>query len=227
MPLSKTSGQMYPWVSHCHTHLGGECPHKCSYCYVQATERRFHGGRYVGEVRLIEKEFAVNYGSGKTIFVEHCNDLFAEGVPAAFVARVLAHCRMWPDNEYVFQTKNPGRYEKWIHLMPPRRLLGCTIESTVPLEGCAAPAPTLRVTSMLMLPESERRFITIEPILAGDMDILAEWCNAIQPEFVNIGADSKGNDLPEPSAAAVKRLIRRLQEYGVEIREKRNLGRLK
>ena len=31
--------------------------------------------KYKGPLRLIEKELAVNYGTGKTIFIEHCNDL--------------------------------------------------------------------------------------------------------------------------------------------------------
>ncbi len=65
--------------------------------------------KYRGEIRLVESEFDTNYGSGKTIFVENCNDLFAVGVPSEFVERVLGHCRAWPENTYVFQTKNPGR----------------------------------------------------------------------------------------------------------------------
>ena len=44
--------------------------------------------------------------------------------------------------------------------------------------------------------------------------------------FVNIGADSKRCSLPEPDADKVRVLIRRLQEAGIEIREKRNLDRM-
>lgn len=29
MSLKKSTGNMYPWVTHTHTHLGGECSHKC------------------------------------------------------------------------------------------------------------------------------------------------------------------------------------------------------
>ncbi len=233
MPLTKVKpgSNMYQgWVSHTHSHLGGECPHKCSYCYVQAMEKRFGGGRYAGPLRLIEKEFAVNYGKGKTIFVEHCNDLFAERVPPAWIDRILAHCRQWPDNEYVFQTKNPWRYHAWRHAMPPNRLLGCTIETSSQLVAetvSSTPRPQGRADSMLLLScMKERMFVTIEPILDGDMDKLARWCHDINPEFVNIGADSKGTDLPEPSADRVFDLIRLLQGFGVPIKRKSNLERL-
>jgi len=64
------------------------------------------------------------------------------------------------------------------------------------------------------------------PILAGDMVALAKWIEEISPEFVNIGADSKGTGLDEPSAEEVQLLIDELQARGVEIRQKRNLERL-
>jgi len=43
---------------------------------------------------------------------------------------------------------------------------------------------------------------------------------------VNIGADSKGHGLPEPSPDKVHALIEKLTGYGIEIREKHNLERL-
>jgi len=107
MPLTKSKGNMYPWVTHTHCHLGGECPHKCVYCYVD-NPRFGRPEKYQGELRLIEAEFAVKYGSGKTIFIENCNDLFAEGVSDEYIRRVLAHCRTWPDNTYVFRPRTPA-----------------------------------------------------------------------------------------------------------------------
>lgn len=231
MPLTKSKGNMYAgWVTHCHSHLGGECSHRCSYCYVQAMERRFHGGRYAGEPRLIEKEFDVKYGTGRTIFIEHCNDLFADDVQAVWIDRILAHCRKWPENIYVFQTKNPGRYEWWLAKMPPRRLLGCTIETmNGPRAGAVskAPTPLKRFTAMKAVSEmGEHTFITIEPILKGCMVVLANAIAKISPDFVNIGADSKGIGLAEPSGDEVRDLIRRLGLFGVTVKAKSNLDRL-
>jgi len=232
MPLSKSKGNMYDWTTHTHTHLRGECPHKCSYCYVQAMERRFGGGHYAGELRLKESEFAVQYGKGKTIFMEHCNDLFASKVPRDWIYRILDHCRAYPDNTYIFQTKNPGRYTKFLEvgMLPPKRVLGCTIESAYEYylaHVSKAPSPINRAAAMADLrTRGERTFITIEPILAGDVTDLANMIKMIEPEFVNIGADSKGAGLDEPSAEDVRMLISLLQASGVEIREKHNLDRL-
>jgi hypothetical protein len=72
-----------------------------------------------------------------------------------------------------------------------------------------------------------RKFITIEPVLDFDVDILASWIARIRPEFLNLGADSKGHGLPEPSAEKIHGFVRKLKEYGIELREKHNLGRLK
>ena len=36
MGLTKSKGNMYPWVTHTHANLGGECPHKCRYCILKA-----------------------------------------------------------------------------------------------------------------------------------------------------------------------------------------------
>lgn len=226
MPLKKSTGNMYPWVTHTHCHLGGECPHRCVYCYVNS----FPFGRppkYSGPLCLIEKEFSVNYRKGKTIFVENCNDLFAAEVPDEFIAQILAHCRNWPENVFVFQTKNPGRYLEWLSLMPSSFVLGCTIETNRIINGISkAPPPSDRAREMNCL-TGQRRFITIEPVLDFDVDILADWIRRINPEFLNLGADSKNNGLPEPTVEKIMALVSKLHEYGIELREKHNLQRLK
>jgi DNA repair photolyase len=106
MPMSKQKGQMYDWVTHMHSHLRGQCPHECDYCYTQHMRcARF----YQGELKLNEKELKQNYGDGNIVFIEHMNDLFAEDVPEDFVRKILEHCGRYPRNQYVFQTKNPYR----------------------------------------------------------------------------------------------------------------------
>jgi len=102
MGIRKSEGNMYGWVTHVHAELGGECAHKCSYCYVN--NRRFgRAARYCGEMRIIEKERGVELGRGKVIFKEHMNDLFAEGVSGEIIQVILDHCKRWPGNTYVFQ----------------------------------------------------------------------------------------------------------------------------
>ena len=228
MPLNKCKGQMYSWISHTHTHLAGKCPHGCSYCAIQAMAKRFPAmkDKYSGPLRLIEDEFKVKYGTGKTIFIENCNDLFAEEVPGDLVLRILTHCSLWPENTYVFQTKNPGRYSKFIDFLPANRILGCTIETNRDMSTISqAPHPEKRASAMLLLGR-ERKFVTIEPVLDFDVDILSKWIAGTSPDFVNIGADSKGHGLPEPPMWKVEALIKSLKESGIEIREKHNLERL-
>ena len=48
----------------------------------------------------------------------------------------------------------------------------------------------------------------------------------IKPEFVSIGADSKGHNLPEPSWDKVQSLIKELKKF-TEVKVKDNLMRLK
>lgn len=225
MSLKVSRGNMYPWVTHTHSHLGGECPHKCSYCYVE-NPRFGRPEKYTGPLRLIDNEFNVSYGKGRTIFIENCNDMFAADVPEIFIGKILAHCRRWPDNTYVFQTKNPGRYLEWLSLMPPTFVLGCTIETNRVIPGISkAPTPVERAQRMNCL-TGQRRFITIEPVLDFDVDILADWIRRINPEFLNLGADSKGHGLPEPTADKVFALAEKLLEFGIELRQKHNLNRL-
>jgi hypothetical protein len=72
-----------------------------------------------------------------------------------------------------------------------------------------------------------RKFVTIEPVLDFDVDVLAEWIYRINPEFLNLGADSKNHNLPEPTVEKIHALVDELAKYGIELREKHNLGRLK
>ena len=70
--------------------------------------------------------------------------------------------------------------------------------------------------------------IPISPIKKYfDVDILAEWIADISPEFLNLGADSKGNGLQEPTVEKIMLLVDKLHEMGIELREKHNLNRLK
>jgi DNA repair photolyase len=236
MPLKKASGNMYEWITNMHSHLGGECPHKCSYCYVDSP-RSGRPARYQGELRLIEDEFKVRYGNkntefpnGKTIFIEHMNDLLAKDVPSSFIKRIIEHCLEWPDNTYVFQTKNPSRYFDvgLLQNFPQEKIiLGTTIETNrnYPVIFNQAPPPYERAIAMAGL--GTRKFVTIEPVLDFDVDILANWIRIISPEFLNLGADSKNHNLPEPTVEKIMALVDKLKTYGIELREKHNLQRLK
>jgi DNA repair photolyase len=231
MPLKKTTGQMYPWVTHMHTHLGGECQHKCSYCYVNSP-RFGRPPRYTGDIRLIEDEFKVNYGGEpKTIFMEHANDIFGPGVTREMVDRIMAHCSMWPQNTYVFQSKNPWAFMD-VRNFPPKIILGTTIESNrwyPNIMGADTPHPFVRAEAMQAILDCGGipRFCTLEPILDFDVEKLADLVAMVKPTFLNLGADSKGHKLPEPPLWKIHALVDALKLKGIELREKHNLERLR
>jgi hypothetical protein len=120
---------------------------------------------------------------------------------------------------------------EYIAEIPCNCLLGVTVETNRDTTQLSKAPRTYERTATLMpgwwRGSGRKLFITIEPILAFDLDQFADGIIAARPDFVNIGADSKGHNLPEPTWEQVQAFIVRLQGAGIEIREKRNLERLK
>ena len=228
--LKVSTGNMYDWVTHTHSHLSGECPHKCSYCYVQ--RNRFGvTKRYKGKPRLIESEFDVNYGKGNVIFIEHMGDLFADSIPTSYICSILSHCKQYNDNTYIFQTKNPEIALAWVRrkLFPNRFIIGTTIETNINsliARYSLAPLSDLRFEGIKNLGKYCKTFITVEPIMDFDEGIFECLIIGAKPDFVNIGADSKGCNLLEPSKDKIISLIKRLKKARIEVREKGNLKKL-
>ena len=222
---------MYDWVTHTHNHLAGACPHACAYCSTQDMARRFPAlaERYSGPPRLIEKELSVNYGTGKTIFVENCSDLFARGIDQLIISAILFHCCAYPENTYAFQTKNPRRVGEFLNQFPPRFLIGTTAETNWINDEVhtLAPCPSKRLESLRDLKcPAYRKFITIEPIMQFDYDdFLSELLRANVGTYY-IGADSKSHGLPEPTGPEIKALGSGLVKAGKTVFLKSNLGRL-
>ncbi|MCD6422289.1 DUF5131 family protein [bacterium] len=138
MALVKSSGNMYPWVSHTWNPLAGHCLHECQYCYVHRSPRISKLGKYEGPTRLIEKEFIPLVGRGKTIFVCSCTDLFGQWVKEDYIWEIVHHCKAYPFNTYLFQTKNPARFndliikiskKSFISPFPYNTILGITLET--------------------------------------------------------------------------------------------------
>jgi DNA repair photolyase len=210
--------------------IGGECSeHKCTYCYVDDMKTNEHiKKKYSGEPRLIEKELKENlykYGEGITIFIQNMSDLFADNVPYNIILSVLHYCNVYPNNIYLFQTKNPSRFNSFHRYeYPPFTIKATTIETNRDTDDISgAPNPSERMSAMASI--SGRRQITIEPILMFDIDKMTEWMRAVDPEIIYIGADSKRHNLPEPTEREVVDL------YGVlkpnfDVRLKPNLRRL-
>jgi hypothetical protein len=108
-----------------------------------------------------------------------------------------------------------------------RAILGTTIETNEYPTGFHTNAPSIdeRIQAMLSL-KPMKRFVTIEPIMDFHIDSLVASIRVIDPDFVTIGADSKGHGLVEPPWEKVELLISELSKF-VEIRQKKNLDRLR
>jgi len=226
MGLVKAQGNMYSWVSHTYGVLRGECPHDCAYCYIKSfhpTVKKLYKGPFV----LAPDLDTIRFGEGKKIFIAHTNDLFADAVPDEMVIDVLAKCKQFPRNLYVFQSKNPGRFRDTIlkAYWPPCCLFGTTIESDIWYDVMGeAPKPFDRI--MDFTPLEARKFVTFEPIMDFNVDVLLKWLKHLKPEFVTIGADSKGHNLVEPNKGKLQQFIAGIENLQIEIRVKDNLGRI-
>jgi len=225
MGLTKSKGNMYPWVTHTWNPIKG-CGYACPYCYVQKMMERYG---YDNTVRLDEKELSTNLGKGRTIFVGSMGDMWGPWVDVDWIGRVINRCFDFPLNKYVFQSKNPKRFLQWFVTPNPKFILGTTIETDKYPDGYASFAPRIndRFNAMLKIPPGMFKFVTIEPIMDFRVKTIMDMIRIIRPNFVTIGADSKGHGLVEPTWEKVESLIKELGEEGIEIRQKKNLDRLK
>lgn len=209
---------MYPWVTHTWNPIKGKCPHDCSYCYCK---RYYNESHPQPELHLDPRELKVDLGEGNFIFVGSSCDMWAKAVPMKWIELVLEKCQAH-HNHYLFQSKNPDRFCPYGMLFPLQTIFGTTIESNY-LSSGLAPTPYHRYEAMREMPG--HKMVSIEPIMNFDLGVMVNWIRGIAPDFVSIGADSKGHHLPEPSADKVNKLIEDLSQF-TEVKTKANLRRL-
>jgi DNA repair photolyase len=225
MTQNESKGNMYPGVK-TYNPLGGECPHRCSYCSTNSLKKRYEAvkNKYSGPLCLYP---GYPPTSLKTIFVCGQNDLFANNVKSEWIVEILRRCKTREGNTYLFQTKNPTRVKQFAPLFPEKSIICTTIETNrrYPQMG---ETPDVYERSKAMNEHWLAGFkihITIEPIMDFDLDEMVWLIDNCRPEKVNIGADSKSNHLPEPSKSKLQSLIYRLSTF-TTIDRKTNLARL-
>jgi len=212
--LNKQKGNMYPWVTHTWNIVKGKCPHDCEYCYMKLYPQK--------DIRFDVSELKTDLGRGNTIFAGSSCDPWAEAIPQDWLIQILKHCYKYPNNTYLFQSKNPSRFE--LYPIPVTAILGTTIETNRHI-GQFSKAPSTEERMRAMVRIKNRKMVSIEPIMDFDLAEMVIWVRWINPEFISIGADSKGHNLPEPPADKIKQLIEALKEI-TEVKIKDNLKRL-
>lgn len=221
--MKPSTGNMYEWIDYTWNPIKGACSHQCRYCYM-----RFLPGD-PGKSRIVEKEFRAKHGGGNFLFVCSGCDLFAADIPDEWIQRTLRHCGARPENRYLFQSKNPARMTDHLSDMPAGAILCTTIESNRRHPEMGA-APKIEDRAEAMGELHRRGFdtaITIEPVMAFDIEPFVELVRMSGPDAVNIGANSKTRDitLPEPTGPEVEALISRISSF-TRIKRKSNLKRL-
>lgn len=214
MGLAKSKGNMYDFVTHTWNPISGKCIHNCEYCYMHKYP--------LGDLKLDKQNINTNLGSGKFIFIGSACDMFAEDVPEEWIKDVLKKCVV--GNKYLFQSKNPARMS--LFDLPKDIVLGTTIETNrvYPQMGKTV-HPLSRAHGLYAFAKKTETMITIEPIMDFDLKPFVEIIKFAEPSWVNIGADSKGHNLHEPSKEKILSLVEEISKFTV-IRKKVNLERI-
>lgn len=214
MGLNISKGNMYDFITHTWNTVKGACLHDCSYCYVKRWGK-------LNPVHFDQKELKTDLGYGNFIFVGSSCDMFANDIPELWIKDTISHCGKF-NNEYFFQTKNPRNIRR---IMPFDTTVCVTLETNrhYPDIMRNSPKPQDRVDEMSFI--RHKLFITIEPIMDFDLDELVKMIQFVDPQQVNIGADSGKNNLPEPGKDKILELISELSKFTV-IHNKKNLLRL-
>jgi len=176
-------------------------------------------------VRLDEKELKCDLGFDKFIFVGSSTDIFANNIPNDWIDEVLFHCNSYM-NHYLFQTKNVEKFLHFANSIENEDVICTTLETNRSYPEIMMNSPSIesRVNAMSKI-NWIRKFITIEPIMDFDLIPFVELIKRCEPEQVNIGADSGGHKLQEPSKDKILMLIDELNKF-TKVENKRNIGRL-
>jgi len=205
---------MYPWITDTWNTIKGACPHDCSYCYMKRFGKQ-------PSVRFDESELKTDLGSDNFIFVGSSCDMFADKIPEHWIFDTINHCDKF-ENRYLFQTKNPKNIRR---IMPLNTNICVTVETNrhYPEIMQNSPKPFDRFNEMVLI--RQPLYITIEPIMDFDLQEFVNLIAGCSPVQVNIGADSGGNNLPEPSKEKILELINELERFTI-VKQKKNLKRL-
>lgn len=249
MVLNKAKHNMYSWCDFTFNPLGGKCSHNCHYCYMFSQKsglvKRFHLKKYEGRQRLIEKELEVNlhdltvcrreelpFVSKDEVIIFLCsgNDLLTKTTSKEAIVSILDKCNEAPENWYLIQSKNPIRILEFKNKLPPKTILGTTLETNIDevvRQVSNAPLPSKRFLDFVKVKEKvySRRMLSVEPKMKCQPEIFSTWTEKIEPDFVSIGADSGNNNLIEPNREELERLIGLLEQF-TTVYTKENLGRL-
>lgn len=221
---------MYDFIGKTVNPIGGACIHNCPYCYVKDLKKRFPAIRkkYSGFPKFYPNELKKINGSGKQYFLCSMADIFADNIPVEFIEKILDRCRQYPDNEYLIQSKNIRRINRYGFIdlkLFPKGVIFCTTIESNRIVGPLSFELKDRAAALRKLAGRFKTMITIEPIMDFDLEKFVAIIRSAYVSQVNIGADSKNSGLDEPEKYKILALIEALEKY-TTVKRKDNLWRL-
>lgn len=216
------------------------CAYDCRYCW--ANDMINNGtpamkAKYTGPYRVHPPAMKKKYKSGSTVFTQHMTDIGAPDIPRKVVEEALARTRSMPDVNWLFLTKADDFYLRFEELLPPKAILGFTIETNRSIPHATSRAPDTRrrlwaadklkrvIAEKNRIPGYYwRLFICIEPVMDFDYLPFLHKIQDLKPWKVAIGYDNYYKKLVEPDIQAVRSFILALAHVGIPVHEK-NLNR--
>ena len=199
------------------------CKHGCIYCYARKIAKR-QKHRCIDCYNFVPHEHPERLGKkfpkGSQVFVCSMGDItFAT---EEYRQRIYDVIREQPGVTFLLQTKDPIVFMADLKdgLVPENTILGITLETDkreIIEKYSNAIYPFDRVAVMELL--KHRKYVTIEPIMDFDLEMMVDCIRDIDPEFVYIGYDNHRHRLPEPSLEKTLKLINELETF-TEVRKK-------
>lgn len=201
--MGEARGDMFPGVI-TRNMVRGKCPGECGYCYmrhgklakIEAYHKPFH---------CVTKEFQAKFKPDTVYFLGSATDIWCPEVPTEYQAEIVR--RLYesgvPESTwFLFSTKYPDGYMKWLDSLPAHTILSITLETERNIDYrtvSKAPLPAERILSAIVLRKridaSDRKYklmINMEPALDFRVNAMRDALQEIQPDFMVFGADTSG-----------------------------------
>lgn len=209
------TNQMYSWVDQTVNPITGWCKHNCDYCYMKSPPLSYNTKYQKKEYEIDKKHLDRIDNDGKIYFIGSATDIFGEWVDRRLIKRVLEKCKEAEDNLYLFQSKNPRRFGKFS--FPENIILATTLETNRDYHITNAPKPRRRARHfrkvIRAIGDDVTTLVSVEPIMDFDRKIFKKILKDIDPDLVSFGADSKSNDLLEPTFEKTISLMRDVSKF--------------
>lgn len=204
------------------------CLFECTYCWARklAATKLAQSPKYKEGFAptFHPKELNKRFKPNEFVFVSDMGDIYWVSLRSDLYS-ILDVVEAHPQTKFLFQTKAPGMYLHW-HLRPFDNLyLGTTIETTRDYRMSKAPPPMQRLHAMCLV-DHPLKFLSIEPVMDFDLDVMTKWVEEMRPSIIEIGADNYHHNLPEPSPDKLATLLERLDQICPRVVRKEGLDRL-